>query len=182
MWSGASCIPTPRLHFLVCKTGYRYDIYGTGSLREFYEIVINKCLTLCLLLLLFRLFFLFSQGFLWCVVWPKVKIRRQKASHRLWLPTLPHAGRYFILMVSGSSFLKGLMCAIFLQDLPPHLLKGVEEDMNWLSMNKIWRCFMAFNYFSTCPNLHGHELGKKANAMRKSSRHAFCFIHHWKTR
>lgn len=37
---------------------------------------------------------------------------------------------------------------------------------------------MAFNYFNACQNLHGHEIKKKANAVRKSSRLTFYFVHH----
>lgn len=72
----------------------------------------------------------FILGFLSCLFKPKGKISREKAPHRLWLLRLPHAGRNFLPMLPSSSFLRGPMCAIFLQALTPHLLRGVEEDMN----------------------------------------------------
>lgn len=36
---------------------------------------------------------------------------------------------------------------------------------------------MTFNYFGACQNLHGHEVEKRANTLRKSNRQTFYFAH-----
>ena len=54
-------------------------------------------------------------------------IGRGKSPHRLYDCG---NGWNITLVVASSSFLKRLICAIFLQALAPHLLRGVEDDMS----------------------------------------------------
>ena len=124
VWSD---IPALCLYFFMCKLG--------GGMTPPSSQVHCKHLVRCggikystlwwLFLLCLHLF----QGFLWCLFQPKLsRIKWRKVPTWLWLWRLPHARRNITLMMASSSFLKRIMCAIFLQALAPHLLRGVEED------------------------------------------------------